>query len=61
VSGRFAAADISVACGQTQNPKTKLGYYGISWDFVEVNGYHCFLMGKANSFNNLIPFFNNIM
>jgi hypothetical protein len=35
-----------------------MGYHGNLWRSM---GYHCFLMGKANSFNNLIPFFNNIM
>ncbi len=47
MSGRFAAVDISVACGQTQGPKTKLGYHGISWEFVEVNGLSLFSYGKS--------------
>ena len=45
--GYFAAANINVAYGQMQDPEIQLGYYGISWEVVAVNGISMFYQGKS--------------
>jgi hypothetical protein len=50
VSGHLAAVDINAACGRTPDPILKMGYYGISWEFVEVNGLTLFSHGKSQWF-----------